>query len=97
MVVGRVPSLRRLTHAAVAASALFRLRHWTESSSTPDNFKAYRLPLGGPLGRTYAERTLVCGDAGGFVNAYTGEGIHYAMVTGRYAGEAAGEAVRAGD
>jgi geranylgeranyl reductase family protein len=65
--------------------------------SNPANFKAYRLPLGGPLGRTYADRILVCGDAGGFVNAYTGEGIYYAMVTGRYAGEAAGEAVRAGD
>jgi geranylgeranyl reductase family protein len=65
--------------------------------SNPDNFKAYRLPLGGPLGRTYADRVLVCGDAGGFVNAYTGEGIYYAMVTGRHAGDAAAEAVAAGD
>jgi flavin-dependent dehydrogenase len=65
--------------------------------SNPDNFKAYRLPLGGPLARTYAERTLVCGDAGGFVNAYTGEGIYYAMVTGRHAGETAAEALAAGD
>jgi geranylgeranyl reductase family protein len=65
--------------------------------SNPDNFKAYRLPLGGPLGRTYAERVLVCGDAGGFVNAYTGEGIYYAMVTGRHAGEVAADAVRDGD
>jgi geranylgeranyl reductase family protein len=65
--------------------------------SNPDNFKAYRLPLGGPLGRTYAERALVCGDAGGFVNAYTGEGIYYAMVTGRHAGETAAGAVAAGD
>ena len=61
--------------------------------SNPDNFKAYRLPLGGPLPHTYAERTLVCGDAGGFVNAYTGEGIYYAMVTGRHAGEVAADAV----
>jgi geranylgeranyl reductase family protein len=65
--------------------------------SNPDNFKAYRLPLGGPLGRTYADRVLVCGDAGGFVNAYTGEGIYHAMVTGRHAGEVAAEAVAAGD
>jgi geranylgeranyl reductase family protein len=63
--------------------------------SNPDNFKAYRLPLGGPLPRTYAERALVCGDAGGFVNAYTGEGIYYAMVTGRHAGEVAADAVAA--
>ena len=70
----------------VAARGIVRGR------SNPANFKAYRLPLGGPLARTYAERMLVCGDAGGFVNAYTGEGIYYAMVTGRHAGEVAADA-----
>src|SRR4029079_9783564 len=65
--------------------------------SNPDNFKAYRLPLGGPLTRTVADGVLVCGDAGGFVNAYPGEGIYYAMVTGRHAGEAAAEALARGD
>jgi geranylgeranyl reductase family protein len=65
--------------------------------SNPDNFKAYRLPLGGPLARTVADRVLVCGDAGGFVNAYTGEGIYYAMVTGRHAGEVAADALAHGD
>jgi flavin-dependent dehydrogenase len=61
--------------------------------SNPDNFKAYRLPLGGPLARTWSERVLLVGDAGGFVNAYTGEGIYYAMVTGRHAGEVAADVV----
>jgi geranylgeranyl reductase family protein len=75
----------------VAARGIVRGR------SNPGNFKAYRLPLGGPLGRTYAERMLVCGDAGGFVNAYTGEGIYYAMVTGRHAGEVAADVVASGD
>jgi geranylgeranyl reductase family protein len=75
---------------AVAARGIVRGR------SNPDNFKAYRLPLGGPLARTQAGRMLVCGDAGGFVNAYTGEGIYYAMVTGRHAGEVAADAVRLG-
>ena len=56
-----------------------------------------RLPLGGPLARTFAERALVCGDAGGFVNAYTGEGIYYAMVTGRHAGDVAADALASGD
>jgi geranylgeranyl reductase family protein len=65
--------------------------------SNRDNFKAYRLPLGGPLACTVAERVMVCGDAGGFVNAYTGEGIYYAMVTGRLAGETAAEALASGD
>src|SRR2546426_8102927 len=65
--------------------------------SNPDNFKAYRLPLGGPLARTVADRVLVCGDAGGFVNAYTGGGVYYALVTGRHAGEVAADAVTRGD
>lgn len=62
----------------------------------PRNFKAYRLPLGGPRARTYGERILLAGDAGGFVNAYTGEGIYYAMVTGQHAGEVAADAIAAG-
>ena len=65
--------------------------------SNPDNFKAYRLPLGGPLARTVADRVLVAGDAGGFVNAYTGEGIYYAMLTGRHAADAAADSLAAGD
>jgi geranylgeranyl reductase family protein len=64
--------------------------------SNPDNFKAYRLPLGGPRARTYAERVVVCGDAGGFVNAYTGEGIYYAMVTGQHAGRTVAGALATG-
>jgi geranylgeranyl reductase family protein len=75
----------------VAARGIVRGR------SNPANVKAYRLPLGGPLARTYGERVLVCGDAGGFVNAYTGEGIYYAMVTGRHAGEVAADVVGRGD
>jgi geranylgeranyl reductase family protein len=65
--------------------------------SNPARFHAYRLPLGGPLARTYADRVLVCGDAGGFVNAYTGEGIYYAMVTGEHAGATAVRALDRGD
>ena len=40
---------------------------------------------------------LVCGDAGGFVDPITGEGIGYAMQSGRLAGAAIAEAVRIGD
>ncbi|HXV93399.1 MAG TPA: geranylgeranyl reductase family protein, partial [Pseudonocardia sp.] len=44
--------------------------------SRQENFRAFRLPLAGPLARTASDHALVCGDAGGFVNAYTGEGIY---------------------
>ncbi|PYM18803.1 MAG: geranylgeranyl reductase [Candidatus Rokuibacteriota bacterium] len=74
-----------------------RARGVVMGRSNPDNVKAYRLPLGGPLSRTYADRVLLCGDAGGFVNAYTGEGIYFAMVTGVHAGETAAIALHRGD
>lgn len=74
-----------------------RERGIVRGGSRRENFKSYRLPLGGPLARTWGDRILVCGDAGGFVNAYTGEGIYYAMVTGQHAGRTAAQALAALD
>lgn len=59
-------------------------------------FTPFLLPVGGPLGRTAAGRVLLAGDAGGFVNGFTAEGIYYAMVTGDLAGRAVIEAQRRG-
>jgi len=81
-------------HARFLADA--RARGIVAGNSNPKNFKAYRLPLGGPLARTYADRVLVCGDAAGFVNGYTGEGIYHAMVTGQLAAETAADALARG-
>jgi geranylgeranyl reductase family protein len=61
------------------------------------NFRAFPLPISGPLGRTYSDRILVSGDAGGFVNALTAEGIYYAMLSGDHAARTAIEAVKAND
>jgi geranylgeranyl reductase family protein len=66
-------------------------------ASNRANFRAFPLPISGPLPRTYCDRTLLCGDAGGFVNAFTAEGIYYAMVTGEHAARTALEAIRAND
>ena len=84
----------RTHHGCFLAEAA--AKGWVRGRSNPANVRAYRLPLGGPLARTVAGRVLVCGDAGGFVNAYTGEGIYYAMVTGEHAGAAAAEALARG-
>jgi flavin-dependent dehydrogenase len=61
------------------------------------NFRAFPLPISGPLARTYADRVLLAGDAGGFVNAVTAEGIYYAMVSGDLAARAALAAIRSGN
>jgi geranylgeranyl reductase family protein len=61
------------------------------------NFRAFPLPITGPLARTSADRVLLAGDAGGFVNALTAEGIYYAMVSGELAARAALDAIRIGN
>jgi geranylgeranyl reductase family protein len=65
-------------------------------SSDVSNFLTSLLPVGGPLKRISGDRVLVAGDAAGFVNGLTAEGIYYAMASGEHAGKAAAQAVRAG-
>lgn len=61
-----------------------------------DCYKAFPIPVSGPLKQTYTDRVLLAGDAGGFVNAFTAEGIFYAMASGSLAADAALRAMRAG-
>ena len=68
--------------------AQLRCRGLVEGGANREDFTPYHLPLGGPIPTTARGRVLVAGDAAGFVNAYTGEGIFYAMVTGELAARA---------
>ena len=52
-------------------------------------------PGRGPLRRPGRGRVLLAGDAGGFVNAFTAEGIYYAMVSGELAAKSYSERQRA--
>ncbi|HSK08623.1 MAG TPA: NAD(P)/FAD-dependent oxidoreductase [Vicinamibacterales bacterium] len=65
-----------------------------EGESRRRHFTPSHIPVGGPIARTAQGRVLVAGDAGGFVNAYSAEGIYYAMVTGDLAGRAITDALR---
>ncbi|MCK5561874.1 MAG: geranylgeranyl reductase family protein [Thermoplasmata archaeon] len=51
------------------------------------NFEVYRVPMGGPSNRLTDDRTLLVGDAGGFVYPGTGEGVYYSIKSGRVAAE----------
>jgi geranylgeranyl reductase family protein len=64
-------------------------RHVLAGESSRRHFTPFMIPVGGPLGRTSSRRVMLAGDAGGFVNGITAEGIFYAMVTGDLAGRAA--------
>jgi geranylgeranyl reductase family protein len=56
--------------------------------SSRRHFTPYQIPVGGPLARTNTDRVVLAGDAGGFVNGITAEGIYYAMVSGDLAARA---------
>jgi geranylgeranyl reductase family protein len=65
-----------------------RERRMMDGESRRDHFTPFLIPIGGPLRRTVDRRVLLAGDAGGFVNGFSAEGIYYAMVTGDLAAAA---------
>ena len=73
-----------------------KTRGLMQGESQRRNFTPFLIPIGGPLRRTAAGRVLIAGDAGGFVNGFSAEGIYYAMVTGELAADAVLAARRAG-
>ncbi|MBB5631671.1 NAD(P)/FAD-dependent oxidoreductase, partial [Sphaerisporangium krabiense] len=56
------------------------------------NLRAHHLPLSPGRPKPGAGRVLLAGDAAGLINPLTGEGIYYALLSGRLAGQAAVEA-----
>src|SRR5438105_1284426 len=68
--------------------AELRNRGIVAGDSVRKNFTPFLIPVGGPLRRPGRGRVLLAGDAGGFVNGFTAEGIYYAMVSGELAAQA---------
>ncbi len=58
-----------------------------ESAIECVKFRGGILPTGITLGRTFTDRIVVIGDAAGFASPLTGEGIYYAMLSGKVAAE----------
>ncbi|MFH1403807.1 MAG: geranylgeranyl reductase family protein [Candidatus Altiarchaeota archaeon] len=46
---------------------------------------AHMIPIGNDKRKTVSDRTILVGDAAGFVEPFTGEGIYYAILSGRLA------------
>ncbi len=70
--------------------AVAKLRH---ARMEPGTLKAYPLPLGSFRGKRSRGNVLLAGDAASFVDPLTGEGIFYALQSGRHAAEAASRAI----
>ena len=67
--------------------AMLRDRGIVAGESVRSNFTPFLIPVGGPLRAPARGRVLLAGDAGGFVNGVTAEGIYYAMVSGELAAQ----------
>lgn len=59
--------------------------------------KAHLIPSGGLERSIYSKRIMLVGDTAGFVDPFLGEGIYYAMASGKIAGETAVDAIRNND
>lgn len=49
--------------------------------------KGHKIPLGGIKRKVSGSRVLLCGDAAGFVDAVSGEGLSYSIRSGQFAAE----------
>jgi len=76
----------RAVHEAFVAD--LKKRGLLEGESDRSCFTPYQVPVGGPLRTTARGRVYLTGDAGGFVNGFSAEGIYFAMVTGDLAAKA---------
>ena len=68
--------------------ARVRERGLLAGASDRARFTPYQIPIGGPLKVTARDGVYLAGDAGGFVNGFSAEGIYFAMVSGDLAGRA---------
>ncbi|MDD4496883.1 MAG: geranylgeranyl reductase family protein [Methanosarcinaceae archaeon] len=57
----------------------------------------HKIPRGGFKRRVTGSRIILSGDAGGFVDAFSGEGLAYAIRTGQFAAETIAEVCQQGD
>ena len=78
----RTPNIRAQLSSYIRAKGL-------PGDDILDGLQAFRIPVGGFRLKTPDCPVYVVGDAGGFADALTGEGIYYALESGRLAGETA--------
>jgi len=55
------------------------------------------IPVFNSTRRLIAERVILCGDAAGFVDSFSGEGIRFAIISGRIAAQTAASTFKKGD
>ena len=71
------------------------VRHLLEGGEPEGKLRGWPLRLGTSAGSGVADGALLVGDANGFIDPLTGEGIHFALRSGQLAAEVAVEALQA--
>lgn len=89
-----LPSLRALPHGRDALHE--RLVELLPEAAGAERLRSHHLPLSTGRPVQPSGRVLLAGDAASLVNPLTGEGIYYALLSGRLAGAAAVSAVDPG-
>jgi geranylgeranyl reductase family protein len=89
-------STKRLFESFVKENA-FAAARLKNAVMEPGTLKSWPLPFGSFAGRRGRGNVLLAGDAGSFIDPITGEGIYYALKTGRYAAEAVAHALERND
>lgn len=89
-------STKRLFESFVKENA-FAAARLKNAVMEPGTLKSWPLPFGSFAGRRGRGNVLLVGDAGSFIDPLTGEGIYYALKTGRYAAEAVANALERND
>jgi geranylgeranyl reductase family protein len=80
---------REVRRAFERLIAELKHNHGFPNEITDEDPTAAVLPVTFPTYNTIAQRVFLVGDAGGFCSAATGEGIYYAMMSGKLAADSA--------
>jgi geranylgeranyl reductase family protein len=92
--VGIGGRLSQLGNSRMRLAGLLQTAGITERDNI--RISAGMIPVGGLPRRICSDRVLLVGDAAGFVDSWTGEGIYYAMLSGRFAAEAISRGIGSG-
>ncbi len=84
--------LSRLHHPRQVMQKFLRDNGFSRQLYGQARLSGHLIPQGGNRRITAEGRVLLAGDAAGFVDAFTGEGIYYALSSGKIAGRLIGEA-----
>ena len=69
-------------------------RFLSSNNFSTDNIRGHKMPLWDRRRKICSERVLLAGDAGGFIDSFSGEGVYNAILSGRMAAESIADSLQ---